>query len=66
MKKIEIGFCCKCSDAITQRTSDDHDIECLELTGCKKLTKQEWDDGLPTNIHEYFNQKNCPLIRRNA
>jgi len=58
----KIGFCAKCSNAITKREKDSQGISALALLGCKKLSKTKWKKGLPTSIDEMFCQKNCPLI----
>ena len=31
------------------------------IEGCKLLTKEQWENGLPEN-YENWNQNNCPLL----
>lgn len=63
MSKPKFGYCPKCVYAISQRKNDDHGISALKLIGCEELTKKEWEAGIPKNIDEFWNQKNCPLIK---
>jgi hypothetical protein len=61
--KNKFGYCPKCVYSISKRKNDDRGISCLELIGCEELTKEQWEDGLPTDIDKFWNQKNCPLTK---
>lgn len=62
MRSNRFSFCVKCVNRITKKISGKIPHE--ELTGCKKLTKKEWDSGLDTSREIGFNQNNCPVLKQ--
>jgi len=53
--KVQIAFCCKCTNKMTQPNLFDTS---QELVGCSLLTKKQWENGMKNG-----NQTNCPLLK---
>lgn len=59
-KPISLSYCVKCANRVTEtKLGKVYSYE--ELTGCSKLTKKQWKQGLSKECG--FNQKNCPLLK---
>ena len=60
--KIRIPLCFKCSEVLTGPIENKKGIKGFKLTGCKKLTQKEWDEGDRKDAtDQIFYQHNCPM-----
>ena len=54
-------MCWKCASKMIQ--PDLLDDRCVEIVGCKELTKKQWEDGNKPDDSGLTYQHNCPLFK---